>query len=782
MRTLALASLLALAVSGCRLKGDPSYESIAATCAPVTHACSDHSQCCSFACVSGVCVANALPGGVCRSSDDCAYTLTCVQGRCQTGYTCSPSPGDVCASNNECCSGNCLGENTSVYPPTQGTCGTETRPVVALGGPFTVPYYVSTTLHATVSDPDPEDVFAYAWDVVSAPTSALSGWTSSAAAPTVTPSVKGTYVLRLRVADGPSTQRNRLTSDPVTVTLVAVNLAPVVDPDPTHLPTVALRNTPISLVGAVSDPNGTATPVSCAWYARPAGQAEISTPIASWTTCPANPSTTYTTPIEGPQGVWEFRLQASDGELTTSAVRAVDVRNAAPVALACAYECLTPPGTGVPLLRVGNLGPPGEAAPPVPLHGSATDDNHDVGTAGFSWSWSLVSAPPGSSGSAALVRDVGTGPAPPFDGALDPDVAGTYVVRLHVDDGWTATADADVTVVVEPFLRPLPPGGSWSALPRGSVADAAYLHAASAAGDRLVLVGHDLASGLDRLWVVDPEASATAAVPAAALAEAPRCVGLDPSGASALVGGTAAGAARWERVTLGATPSGNGANPFAPGFGLPNDVVDTGGREYAVSDTGLVHELLSSGTGSTSSPPTCDNCAASVVTGSHAVGATDALWLLSPTGLLRRFTVRPNGNLSISPDTYLSTAATDLWLSSATNVGQEVVVSSGGIFDATTLNPSGPGALPVDPARHLDTASPGGGRQGILVDGPGAAVLTLDGSYSETGRLRLPRVGYLGTGYPLEAVWAFVRSDGGARYVVLRATVDGAVRWYLARY
>ena len=66
--------------------------------------------------------------------------------------------------------------------------------------------------------------------------------------------------------------------------------------------------------------------------------------------------------------------------------------------------------------------------------------------------------------------------------------------------------------------------------------------------------------------------------------------------------------------------------------------------------------------------------------------------------------------------------------------------------------------------------------------GAGTTVQRLDGSYAGAGALAIPRVGYLGTGYPGEAVFAFVRSDGSARYVVLRATVAGAVRWYLARY
>src|SRR5512133_1029865 len=111
MRTLALALSLGVALTGCRIKKDPTYEPAAQTCGPVTHSCTDHSGCCSWACVQGSCIANTTAGGICRTSDDCNYTLTCVNGRCLPGYTCQPTVGDTCTSNNDCCSGNCLGEN-----------------------------------------------------------------------------------------------------------------------------------------------------------------------------------------------------------------------------------------------------------------------------------------------------------------------------------------------------------------------------------------------------------------------------------------------------------------------------------------------------------------------------------------------------------------------------------------------------------------------------------------------------------------------------------------------
>jgi hypothetical protein len=779
MHRILLASFLVVAASACRIKGDVTYEPASSSCKPVNSACSENAGCCSYACFVGVCVANTVPNGQCRTSDDCTYTMSCVSGRCQPGAICS-NVGVGCTSRNACCSGNCVGFDNFVAPPVPGTCTVNTPPTVELGGPFTVPYYATTTLVASVTDPD-ADTWYYAWDVVSAPAAALlGGWTSTAVSPSVFLSAKGTYVFRLRVVDGPTTQNGRASGQD-TVTINAVNLPPVVFADPTHLPTTALRNTPVSLVGSVRDPNGTATPVSCEWYAKPPGQAEITTPVAAWSSCPASPTASYRTPITGPEGAWQFRLHASDGELETSDVRVVQVVNAAPVSLPCAYECQLPPAGGVPFVRAGNLGPSGQAAPAIPLYGSATDDNGDVGTAGFSWEWRLDTPAPGSALTPGTLLASGTGTAPPFAGSLEPDVVGTYVVRLHVDDGWGGSDDATVPVVVDPWLRPLHALQGGTGLPAGSVADAVYVHATTPANDRLVYAGADDASGQPRLWSLDPESAATAAW--TALGATPVCLGLSPDGASALVGGDQAGSPRWLLVTLGASPSAAAPNAFGIGWtGSPSAMVDTGsgssGRQYAVSTTGAVHEL---GGVAGSQAAQCDtSCAtASIVVGSHAASAPDTLWLLSTAGDLRRFTVRPNGLLQnpVLGSGYGSSG--DLWLSSLHSASQEIVLAGGPVLDATALG--NVTSLPF-PARHVDTTTVSSVLQGIAVSSAGTRVERLDAAYAAAGTLPLPRVGYLGTGYPGEAVFAFVRSDGSARYVVLRASVAGAWRWYLARY
>jgi hypothetical protein len=522
----------------------------------------------------------------------------------------------------------------------------------------------------------------------------------------------------------------------------------------------------------VSDPNGTATPVSCSWFAKPPGQPEISTPIQSWSSCPASPGTIYTTPIAGPQGVWEFRLEASDGELTTSAVRRVDVVNAAPVAQACAYECVVPPAGGVPSIRVGNLGPGGQPAPSIPLHGSATDANGDVGTSGFTWEWRLDSAPAGSSLAAGLLLGSNAGVhAPPFDGVLDPDVAGTYVVRLHVDDGWSGTNDSTVPVRVEPYLRPLFPVDGGTALPfGGEIPDASYAHAT----DRIAFIGaEDSSGGAPRVWLLDPEGSPTTDIPSANLAHPAVSLSVDPTGTSGVVGE----ASYFERVSLSTTPS--ASNLTFLGF-TPNVVLDTGNREYALAPNGQIYDISASGTFSLASCNTGDTCV-----GTRGAAAANVLWLLDEaTGFLRRYDVPPSSKLSQSASASGLGAAANVWASATYGGARDVVASTSARFSdtGTALTLTSPG-LPFA-LRHLDTTAVGTDIRGVVVSSAGDEVRTIGAGWAApaASALALPSVGYLGTGYPTTARYAFVRTDGSRNYVVLRVLVAGKYRWYLARY
>lgn len=742
-RRLLLALLAASALAGCKLGESEERSPVSQSCSPVGNACARHADCCSFGCEMGVCAANPDVGGACRTSNDCDWTLYCLDGACSPAVagTCHVS-GDVCDYNNECCSGNCVGDNQSTWPPTAGSCAVNTAPVVDLGGDRQVPYFVTATLTATVTDPD-QDVFVYGWTLVSAPAgSGLSGWTSGAASPSFTPSVPGAYVFSLVVTDGPSTQRGRLTATPLPVTITAVNLPPAVAAGadvPSHL-----RNVALSISGTVSDPNGAASPVSCAWYVTPPGSAESLQ--QSWASCPSTPAFTFTAPLAGPQGDWVVRLEASDGTLTASDSRIVTVVNGAPTANA---------GPD----RVGNLGPPSTIAPGVPLVGSATDPNGDVGGAGFTYAWtvSAVNAP----GSTWNVGDpVGSTASASFV----PDALGTYTLQLHADDGWGGTHDDLVVVTAERYLRPL-------AVP-GTIADAAYVKGT----ERIVMVGTDLSTGTPahRLWILDPASQAPPIE--VGLGAQPVCLALSPDRAQALVGEVGA---KWQRITgLDATP---GASAVWNGPFTPNALVHSGTRWYAFGSSGAVYELFDSGTAALAP---CQNCgtfaAPEPLAGSRAVGDTDTVWMIDEAAdTLSRYVVRPNGNLERDPTGLVQGLALvdRLWLSAD---GQDVVLGDGSVWVASTLAPDGT-ALPLSPA-HFDSSVVTGTLQGIAVPATGAPLTRLSASYGSTGTLAVPQLGLAGTGYPGTARFTFVRADGAAHYAIVRATVAGSDRWFLATY
>src|SRR5512141_879565 len=192
-----LAIALLTALAACEIGGGETRTGAAAACFPVAAACAQNSDCCSYGCLSGVCVANPAEGGACRTTSDGASPRLCKSGACTAAAagTCRDT-ADVCTSYLQCCSGNCEA----------GWC-TQNHAPLADAGPADVPdapYTKLYTLRSASTDPD-GDPLSYGWSFVSVPpgsTAAISGPALSTA--TFTPDLVGTYQVKLVVTDGPT--------------------------------------------------------------------------------------------------------------------------------------------------------------------------------------------------------------------------------------------------------------------------------------------------------------------------------------------------------------------------------------------------------------------------------------------------------------------------------------------------------------------------------------------------------------------------------------------------
>ncbi len=483
-RRLLLALLAASALAGCKLGESEERSPVSQSCSPVGNACARHADCCSFGCEMGSCARNPDLGGTCRTSDDCYWTMTCVNGACAAGAVCR-NDTDVCSFDNDCCSGNCAA----------GTCLPNHAPTVNLGADRSASFYTSVSLGGTVADQD-GDTLVYGWTLLSAPAGhGLGAWTSGAANPSVLLDVPGAYNFRLVVTDGPPSQRNRLTAQD-DVAILAVNDPPVVN---AGADATLSRSASLSVQGTVSDPNLGAAPVSCEWRQTPPGGAE--TTVATFATCPATPAYTFVSPQAGPEGAWTFTLVASDGQNVSSDARTVTVVNDAPV-------------LGALPARAGNLGPGETAGAPVPVTATATDPNQDTA---FTWTWTFDQVAPGS----ALTNGDLVGASTPSV-SFSPDVKGAgagsrYVLRIQVCDAAPACTEGTVGVDVYRHVKDL----------GHAVADAEW-----ASGSIFAVGAYPASAGTGRLWVY----AGGALQQSVDLATAPRQVGVDATGKLVVAG------------------------------------------------------------------------------------------------------------------------------------------------------------------------------------------------------------------------------------------------------
>jgi hypothetical protein len=734
----------ALALAGCKKEGvDGPLDG----CLPVSFAsrCATDAQCCSFGCAYGACMPNPLEDGICSTHGDCQAPRLCINQRCTSSVTCIPAPG-ACTGAAPCCSGTCLA----------GVCQPDQLPVAVVGmsGASPVPFRVPVQLTNGSYDPDVAGTglgLSYAWTIVSAPNGSTATFfpAGSYATPTFTPDVIGTYVIGL-------TASNAGGNGAANLTFQAVNTPPVVSMPPDIVTSVyQSRNVSLTFSAGISDADG--GPVTCKWDKT--SPASVTTPVVAETQCAgasgaAAVGTFGVTFSEDQAGLWRLTLTAADGVNTVARDRFIEVANDDPVLL---------PTTGPMATRYGNVG--NDA---VPLTGFATDVNGDVGTAGFTWSWTVTSTKP--AGSAWVdAQVIGTTQTVQFD----PDAVGTFRINLHVDDGHGGSADKTVDVFADAHVMPL-----------GTIADASYI-----AGDRMVLVGTDPAGGAYRLWVVNPSTQSFDPAGAVTLTSAPTALAVSPDASQAIVG-EAGG--KWEIVNLTARTL-VGAQRTGLTFD-PTDIVYTDPAwNYALATgaTGTIRELLLSAVTApfdqAASQPVSDPVARGTRAASGTISTTTYVWLLdTTTGALSRYEAKSNGQLMNPSVLSAALAGTGgLWLSA--DLASLFTTTTGVYAAGTTPTPITllGAALPAAPGLqgHVYTTDVTGTQQGVIAQPASGSLTRFSGaSFSEVApAAALPLLGVNGAGVPQRGRFAFIRSDGTEYYGVVTADPGTGTRWGLVK-
>ncbi|NUQ65488.1 MAG: DNRLRE domain-containing protein, partial [Pirellulales bacterium] len=281
-------------------------------------------------------------------------------------------------------------------------------PVVDAGAAQQILATQAAALDGTVTDdglPAVPGNVVIAWSKASGP-GVVSFALPADADTTATFSSPGIYVLRLEAFDG-----ERTGSDEVTVTVAAVNQAPLADAGPDQTVSVS---SPATLDGTVSDDGLPTSPgrITASWTKR-SGPGTVTF---------GNASAVDTTATFSAPGVYVLQLSADDGELSTADQTTITVQsvNTAPSVNAGPDQTITISG-------------------PAHLDGTVADDGLPNPPGSFTAAWSKLSGP----------GVVTFGNASAVDTTATFNLPGAYILRLTAFDGQFTISD-DVAITVQP--------------------------------------------------------------------------------------------------------------------------------------------------------------------------------------------------------------------------------------------------------------------------------------------------------------------------------------------
>jgi hypothetical protein len=407
-------------------------------------------------------------------------------------------------------------------------------PVANAGSAQNVVVDSLVTLNGANSSDANGDALTYSWAITSKPagsSATLSGTTS--VNPTFTADRAGNYVVSLVVNDGTANSN----ASNVTISAATSNIAPTANAGSAQ--NVVVGST-VTLNGSgSSDANG--DPITYGW-------SFVSKPSSS-SAALANATTVNPTFVPDVSGTYVVRLIVSDGSLssaaTTVTVTAATV-NIAPVANA---------GTAQNVV-VGST---------TTLNGAASSDaNGDP----ITYAWSFVSKP--SNSSATLTSSNTVNPT------FVPDVAGSYVVRLIVNDGSLSSTATTVTVTASTAnIAPVANAGTAQNVVTGSVVSMNGTASNDANGDTLTYLWSFTSKPSGSTASLSSSTSATPTFTAdkagsyvlsltvndGSLSSAPSTVTVTASNANLA---PVANAGSSQNVYVGTTVSLNGANSYDP--------------------------------------------------------------------------------------------------------------------------------------------------------------------------------------------------------------------------